>query len=245
MKPDAIGRELAEDIVAKRVPPGSLLPTEAQLSERFGAGRGAVREAIRSLAAAGLVETRHGVGSLVNDGARWNVFDPVVLRAHVTTGNLPALTNELIELRRVVEVEAAGLAAERIDAAGVRALRTWHDRVAHVLDLPESMAEADIAFHGVILEVAANRFLHAAIEYVRPVLSDARRMTAELGGPEGRRTAHAAHALILRSIEAGDAERARAEMRDHIRASEGDIRAAMLQLGPRAATVESGVHAHH
>lgn len=234
LKPDQVAAALAQDVVSRQAPAGSLLPTEAQLVERFGVSRSVVREALRGLAATGLVETRHGVGSIVNDERRWDVFDPQVLEAHVTTGSLPAIVGELVEVRRLVEVEAAALAAERASAAERRTLRHWLDRMEQLMDEPPAMAQADIAFHDIILEAAGNRFLHAVMEYLRPVLTRARVMTSELGGRAGRRRAQTAHAAVLERIEARDPAGAREAMREHVLVSEDDIRNAILRLGPEA-----------
>ncbi len=240
LKADAVARALAEDIVAKRLGAGVLLPAEARLSERLGVSRSVVREGIRSLAATGLVATRHGVGSLVNDSSLWNIFDPLVLEAHVATGCLPSLVGELVELRRLVEVSAAGLAAERVSDIERQELHQWHQRMQQLIDDPQAMAQADIRFHDVIVAAAKNRFLHAAMEYVRPVLTRARVRTAELGGRSGRRSAQRAHTAILSCIDNCDAEGARTAMREHVRLAEDDIRAAMLAIEPPAGVAMGG-----
>src|ERR1700692_2187601 len=70
---------LGQKIVSGKLPPGELLPTEAQLSHRLGISRPSLREGLRALAIKGLVEARTRRGTVVNDKRHWNVLDPDVL----------------------------------------------------------------------------------------------------------------------------------------------------------------------
>lgn len=227
-KSAAIARELASLIIAGEVNPGTLLPTEHVLVQRHAASRPVIREATRLLAGAGLVETRHGVGSLVNPPRLWNVFDPIVLKAHLDNRNLPAIVDELLALRRLVEVESAGIAAGRVTPPQLATLAGWLDRMGFALDDPERVASADFAFHGAIIEAAGNRFFEGILRYVREALWEGRLLTSNGGGVSGRKRALEYHRRIYRAIAEGDAPRAREVMSEHLDVAADDLRRAVL-----------------
>ena len=227
-KSTGIARDLASQVVSGAWLPGTLLPGEHDLALRHGASRPVVREAIRLVGGAGLVETRHGVGTIVNPARLWNVFDPIVLKAHVDNRNLPAIAGELLDLRRVVEVESAGIAAHRITEGELAALERWLHRMGQVVEDPEAMAREDFAFHEAIIEAARNRFFDGIVRYVRAALWEGRLLTSRAGGLAGRRRAYEFHREIFRAIEAGDAEGARAVMREHLEVAGADLRRVVL-----------------
>ena len=109
-----LGSEIARDVI----PVGATLPPEPELEARFGVGRGVVREAIKTLAAKGLVEVRAGGGAHVRQPSSGMVSDALslVLRATPDGSGL----SHLREVRRVVEPDLTALAAERRDANQVR-----------------------------------------------------------------------------------------------------------------------------
>src|SRR5215813_9254293 len=101
------------EIVSGTLPAGSMLPREVDLAERFEVSRGVARETIRALEERGLISVKHGKGATVTDSTRWNVFDPDVLAVLLAGSGGDEVLGEYLECRRVLEVEAAGLAAER------------------------------------------------------------------------------------------------------------------------------------
>src|SRR5581483_2161142 len=111
-----IARELGISIVSGRLKPGDLLGDEISSSEQFEVSRTAYREAVRILAAKGLVDARPKVGTRVNPRTRWHLLDPDVLDWTFDTEPDVQLLNRLFELRNVVESAAAGLAAQRRSA---------------------------------------------------------------------------------------------------------------------------------
>src|SRR5215218_10543813 len=106
-------RVLIADIASGRVAPGEALPREADLAAQFGVSRGVARECLRGLEERGLVRVKHGRGATVNPDDRWNVFDPDVLGALLDGDQGAAILTEYLECRRILEIEAASLAAER------------------------------------------------------------------------------------------------------------------------------------
>ncbi len=105
---DSIVDSIIEDIQNKKLSPGDKLPTEAEMAEEYGVSRISIREALRSLSAVGLVVTRHGEGSFINE------YNPDMLASTLRSISLlddtPVL--EMLQLRKIMETEAARLCAE-------------------------------------------------------------------------------------------------------------------------------------
>ena len=97
-------------------PEGERLPTETELAQRFGVSRGVARESLRSLEERGLVTVKHGSGATVRPSTEWDMFSPDVIAAMLGDAGGAKLLGDYLECRRVLEIEAAGLAAERATA---------------------------------------------------------------------------------------------------------------------------------
>jgi DNA-binding FadR family transcriptional regulator len=121
---------------------------------------------------------------------------------------------ELHEMRMLLEPELAAKAAASVDAATLERLRSELDRMAGLLDDPESYLEADYEFHMEICRAADNRILDRIMYSARWLLSASRRVTNE--GPNALQKATEAHRGIYVALEAGDAELARERMRAHL-----------------------------
>ena len=117
-------RILIADIVSGVRPAGEMLPREVDLAEEFEVSRGVARETIRAMEERGLISVKHGKGATVNEPDEWDVFDPDVLAATLDSERGSEVLAEYLECRRILKVEAAGMAAERADdhAAAERAM---------------------------------------------------------------------------------------------------------------------------
>ncbi len=155
----ALARELGIAILTGRYPPGALLPGELDLADSLAVSRSVVREALRTLAAKGLIESRPKTGTRVRNRADWNLLDPDLL-AWMFEGEPPAgFVDSLFQLRMIVEPAAAELAA--------RARTTRHiARMGHALEVMEEEGlssvdgqAADQQFHNLILEATGNDLL--------------------------------------------------------------------------------------
>src|SRR5580693_6564703 len=109
----SIARKLGIAIVSGEYRPGDLLDGEIESSERLAVSRTAYREAVRILAAKGLVDARPKVGTRVNPRSKWHLLDPDVLDWTFASEPDLVLLDSLFELRNVVESAAAGFAAQR------------------------------------------------------------------------------------------------------------------------------------
>lgn len=156
-----IAREIGTQILRGRHPPGSGLKGEIEAAEARGISRTVYREAMRSLVAKGLVESRPKVGTHVRDPRHWNLLDPDVLAWTLSDDPAPDFVRDLFQLREMIEPNAAAMAAlHRKDehlAAMERALEAMQ---AHGL-AREDGRKADRNFHAAIFDAAGNRFLVA------------------------------------------------------------------------------------
>ncbi len=226
---ERIMRVFLEDIVAGRLAPGDWLPREADVAAQFGVSRGVARECIRGLEERGLVAVRHGRGATVLPGKRWNVLDPDLLGAVLESGAGTVILGEYLEVRRVLEIAAAGLAAERAAPDDLTALSGAFERMqlaaGRALTSPaaeERYHEADIAFHRALIDAAGNRALGRMTEPIHRALFAARRPLAR---PEARAVRSLPeHARILAAVARGDADGARDAMREHLETVEAYLR---------------------
>src|ERR671935_288863 len=115
-------RVLIADIVSGVRPAGEMLPREVDLAAEFDVSRGVARETIRAMEERGLVSVKHGKGATINGPEHWDIFDADVLAATLDTDRGADVLGEYLECRRILEVEAAGVAAERATKEHVRRL---------------------------------------------------------------------------------------------------------------------------
>lgn len=151
--------DLGLRIVGGEMGAGTTLPTESDLSTELGVSRTVIREAIKVLAAKGLVESRPKTGTRTLGRAHWRLFDPEVLGWQVEVGPDPAFFADLVEVRDFIEPRAAEAAAKRATADERAALLQLQEEMeAEVADPVESI-RLDLAIHAAILRAAHNGLL--------------------------------------------------------------------------------------
>lgn len=201
-----LGSEIAQDII----PVGIALPPEHDLEVRFGVGRGVVREAIKILAAKGLVSVRPRHGTHVRPRRDWSLLDRDVLTWLVGSSEPDRdLLLAIQEVRSIIEPAAAALAAERatrtdrqrINAALV-AMETSHDQT--------SATAADKAFHLAILDATHNPVLQGFRSAIDTILSAV--FLVAVGTTGWFEDNLPNHAAAARAIDEGNARKARAAM---------------------------------
>ncbi|HEX2604873.1 MAG TPA: FadR/GntR family transcriptional regulator [Oxalicibacterium sp.] len=207
---EAVHRELERRILDGELPSGEKLPTEHALAEHFTVSRSVVREAVARLKAEGLVEARQGAGTFV---AR----QPRVLNFGRVEREAPPELVQVMELRRIVEVAVAGLAAERRSASDLAAIRASLDAMDKALTLGENGAQADDAFHETIAAAAKNPYLQRVVNFVSAQFSESRRLTwAPADYPDLRQRAQSEHHKLFDAIVARDAVAARRYAAAHL-----------------------------
>lgn len=155
----AIARDLGILIVSGRYRSGEILNGEVAASDRLQVSRTAYREALRILAAKGLVESRPKTGTRVSPREKWHLLDPDVLSWIFEFEPEEKLLESLFELRKIVEPEAAALAATRRSDAHLLAMKTALDAMAEHTLASEAGRLADQQFHSALLAASDNPFL--------------------------------------------------------------------------------------
>jgi DNA-binding FadR family transcriptional regulator len=156
-----VADELGVAILKGKHAPGVVLPSELEASEALGVSRSAYREAIRTLAAKGMVESRPKTGTRVTPRRHWHVLDQEVLAWIFRGEPSQAFIQGIFELRKIVEPHAAALAARRRSTLQlVRMGQALDEMARHGLNTPEGRA-ADQQFHEEILRATANEPLMA------------------------------------------------------------------------------------
>ena len=219
---DRAADQLLDMVISGGLNPGERLPPERELCERLNVSRTVVREALNLLEARGLISIEHGRGAVVSSGNTDAVRDTLGLILRVR----PKALWELLEMRTILEVEIAGLAAERAGEEDIDAMRVQLERMAASIDAPEGYVEADVEFHALLARAAGNGVLLTMLEPVVDLLRASRRVSATRR-PGSALRALGEHEEILRRVEVGDTEGARREMRTHLAKTAKDIEAVL------------------
>lgn len=207
---EAVHRELERSILDGTLGSGERLPTEHALAEHFSVSRSVVREAVARLKAEGMVEARQGSGTFVAKQARVLSFD------RVQTEALPELA-QIMELRRIVEVAVAGMAAARRTAADVAAIRASLKDMDAALASDKNGAASDDAFHEAIAAAAKNPYLQRVVNFVSAQFSESRRLTWAPGEySDLRERAQSEHHKLFEAIVARDVEAAQLHAAAHL-----------------------------
>ena len=235
-----IARDLGVAIAAGELRPGDTLSGEIASSAQLSVSRTAYREAVRILAAKGMVESRTRTGTRVSPRGRWNILDPEVLGWFLQTRPSEAFVRDLFEVRLMVEPAAAALAAQRRSEAQLQTMRDALT-VMHRLKLhSEAGRAADRGFHHAILEATQNEAILALSSSVCAAVRWTTLFKHRVQGAP--RDPIAEHLLVLEAIAARDPEAARVRMTDLVRYALADMHAS-LQAGARdPATDEQAPH---
>lgn len=219
---DSVVQRLTQAILDGRLKPGDDLPAEGRIAAAFSVSKQVAREAIRELAAAGVVHVRQGRPTQVRDlGAEpLGRFYRFAVR-----GSRRGLA-EVVEMRRLLEPPLARLAAERADAAACARLTGALARMrAAIGDIPPWI-EADLDFHEALADAAANRLLALQARGLRPVITEVMvmfnaRLPRQL---QQWQATFRRHEVLAEAVQAGDPAAAEAAMTRHFEAAEEAIR---------------------
>src|SRR5690348_10927196 len=157
---EAIER-IRERIASGTWGPGTRLPREADLAKQLGLSRNSLREAVRALALARVLEVRQGDGTYVSSLEPGELLQPTVSATHLLQGRTVL---ELFEVRRLLEPEAAALAAVRAGDELREALRRELERMFAAGDRADELVDADAAFHDVIGRAPGNAVLRSLLQ---------------------------------------------------------------------------------
>ena len=151
-------RNIGERILLGEFQPGSLLPNEAAWGKAFGASRTVVREALKTLMAKGLIESRPKIGSRVLPRSMWNILDRDVLEWHHAAVDRHAFIQSTQEVRRLVEPGVALLAAHKRTPLQLARMQDAFTAMKKAKTTAETV-EADVEFHEALMAAANNELL--------------------------------------------------------------------------------------
>jgi DNA-binding FadR family transcriptional regulator len=208
--------QLGTAIVRGDYPEGSILPSDTELLAKFTVSRTVLREALKTLAAKGMIEARARIGTRVLPRPRWNLFDADVLAWHFETGPDVSLLRSLSEIRIAVELESAALAAERRSDAQAKRLIELADAMG-LAGSAEEFARADLAFHRAVAEAADNPFMASISTLVEVALTAVFTISSPVEDEAKLAQTAASHGAIARAIADQNPEVARDAMRAVIR----------------------------
>lgn len=208
-------RWLVERIVAGDYQPSEDLPGADELARMFDVSRPVIREALREVATLGLVHSRQGRRTTVAPTTEWSHLAPAVLAARIEVGAFTDILLELIELRRMIEVEAAAMAADRATDEDVERIRAGLEELERHLEDREAFTRADVDFHDAILRATQNHLIPNLFRQIRPGLEVARGFSLR-SRPDATQASQEGHRAVFAAIERHAPDEARAAMTEHL-----------------------------
>jgi len=211
---ELVYEKLVEKIRNGDYPPNTKLPSESELVRLFGVSRTPIREALSVLAASGLIESRQGGRSWVKEVNFAEMLESVQFEM-ITAEEVC----DLLEMRTIIEAEAAALAAVRHTEKDFKRLTESLEAFSMTVKDDQIIGfEADYNFHATLVKAAYNPFLTQAIENLSDLHIKALRfsLSQNLGWERKRKEVFIEHERIYEAIKARDSEAARAAIIDHL-----------------------------
>lgn len=213
---------LLEEICDGVFPAESSLPPEAELAAHLDVSRPTMREAVRSLSERGVLKVQHGRGTFVQPMSNWTDAGTIV-KAVSRERSPREVGVYLTEVRTMIEVGSAGLAAQKATELDLKRLTQAIKRYeeAHDADNAAEAARFDMEFHDLILQATGNPFAHAVLRSLGGPLEASRLGTSSI--PEVRERALIHHRAILDALASRDPEAAQKAMLRHMKQTRGDV----------------------
>jgi DNA-binding FadR family transcriptional regulator len=209
---DRVVNEIQSVIVNGQLEPGAKLPPERELAEELGVSRTVIREAVRILVAKGLLETKPGVGTIVRQVTRDQIVEPLSLLLQTQEGGISI--EHLHQVRRMLEVEIAGLAALQASEEDIADLKQVLVDMESVETGPKEFAARDSDFHQGLAKTTYNPLLIILLDSIRDLMQEVRLMVTR--HPGLREQVMPDHYRILERVAARDPEGARQAMEEHL-----------------------------
>ena len=206
---------IIEMIKSGQLKPGDQLDSVQELANKFQVGRSAIREALTSLRAMGLIEMRQGEGTFVKTFTPNNLTYPIQSAMLMSKKSI----QELLELRLIVEAAIVAKAAKNRTNEDLHEMRSHLDEMASHTDNSELGERADLAFHLAIAKAAGNVLLSTLMQHVSDLMSEAMRETRRICLYDEKKMLaqlNEHHLLIYRQIEIQDDIAAEQAMKAHL-----------------------------
>jgi GntR family transcriptional repressor for pyruvate dehydrogenase complex len=206
--PVRVAKLISSEIIDGRLRPGDRVPTEQELSAMFGVSKNVVREAIARLRSEGVLRSRQGAGVFVAEAQARSAF-------RIEREDLQDFTQfqRLFELRGILEIEAAGLAAARRTKEELKAI----DAAMQQLRDDANSIDADLNFHRAVSRAAGNNYIATFISFISEHVRETIAMGRSTLDPEvNAKVQVKEHGAIHEAIAKGDPAQARSAMRKHL-----------------------------
>ncbi len=220
-------RELGRRIVAGHLRESELIDDETKLCTKFGVSKSVVREAVKMLVGKGLLEVRRGSGTRVRRRGSWNLLDDDVLAWHQGVEPDPEFLQKLMDVRLVIEPNAAAWAAKNATDEQIEGIRDAHNRMECAASMQDFVV-ADALFHRGILRAANNEILMALEGVIFSALLSSIRLTN--ADPRNNESTNKLHLTVLDAIIARDGAAAEAAMKEHLEETTERLSVAVQEL---------------
>lgn len=220
---DRVTVHLEKMIVDNQIAPGGLLPPERDLAVRFEVSRTVIREAVRGLVAKGLLEVNAGSGMKVRRPSSKLVAQSMSL--YLRGGQKDVDHDKVTAVRKLLEIEIAGLAAERRTDEDVAGLKAILDEYPNVADDRQAYVKWDLDFHLRLAASTHNELFVLLLDSIGAIMTRVREIGFNVLGAGERALRY--HSAIFKQVELGSRDGARQAMREHIEDSESVMKAGM------------------
>jgi GntR family transcriptional repressor for pyruvate dehydrogenase complex len=218
-----VTHQIEQLIVDGHLQPGDRLPAERELAHQFGVSRTVIREAVRALVAKSLLEVQPGSGTVVRSPTTKSVAQSMIM---LLRAGQPEVDYEKVhEVRRLLEVEIAGLAAKRRTTEDLEELEEILRESSEIQDDRNCFPECDVAFHAALARATRNELYPLLLDSMADIMILVRKLGFTVPGMPARALKH--HRAIFEQVKAGDPRGARQAMREHLIESEDTMRQAL------------------
>ncbi|GAB4540407.1 MAG: FadR/GntR family transcriptional regulator [Anaerolineae bacterium] len=218
-----VTHQIEQLIIEGHLQPGDRLPPERELAHQFGVSRTVVREAVRALVAKSLLEVQPGSGTVVRRPTTRSVAQSMTML--LRAGRPEIDYDKVHEVRRLLEVEIAGLAAERRTPEDLEEMAEILRQASEIQDDQHCFPECDVAFHAALARATHNELFSLLLDSMADVMIKVRELGFTVPGMPARALKH--HNAIYEQVKAGDPEQARQAMREHLIEAEDTMRQAL------------------
>jgi DNA-binding FadR family transcriptional regulator len=216
--------KLGLSIVSGEFAIGEILPGDVDLVQRFKVSRTILREAMKTLAAKGMVAPKARIGTRVTPPDQWNMFDSDVLSWHFEAGVSEDFLLHLYDIRLAFEPFGASLAATRATEKDLVQLATFAAEMGNPSNSKEKRAFADMNFHILITEMSGNPFMRTVGALIKAALAGIFRMSNPEADPREIAAVSRSHLQIVDALRSGDPVLARRQMETVIETGRDQIR---------------------
>lgn len=207
---EEVAEQIQKLVTDGTLKPGDRLPSERELAAQFGVGRSSLRDAIRTLEVMGVVESRHGAGTVIRD------LDTDALVVPLASALLRKreLVSELLEVRMMIEPGLAARAAKNATPEEIAKMEEILARQRQKVRRGVQPIEEDSEFHAALMLAARNSVVLRVMDVLMDLLRESR--AKSLQTPGRLEKSYAGHVRILRAIKKRDGAAAEAAVRRHL-----------------------------